>query len=229
MINGYLKTSFVDYPDRMCSVIFFGNCNFRCPFCHNPALVFNNEPEYSWELIENHLEKRKGIIEAVTITGGEPTMSPELVLVMKKLKERNLLIKLDTNGSNPKMLKQLIDEKLVDYIAMDMKAPFSNYKKVILTDVNPELMKESAQMIMNSGIEYEFRTTVHSELLNEDDIIKMSEDISGAKRWCLQVFMNYNDILDPKYMENNCFDMGKLKEIAKRIKSTDNITEIIVR
>jgi len=229
MINGYLKTSFVDYPDRMCSVIFFGNCNFRCPYCHNPALVFNNEPEYQWELIDEHLEKRKGIIEAVTITGGEPTMSPELIDVTRKLKDKNLLIKLDTNGSNPKMLKQMIDEKLVDYIAMDMKAPFSNYKKVILTDVNPELMKESAKMIINSNIDYEFRTTVHSELLKEEDFTEMAEDIKGAKKWCLQVFMNYHDVLDTSYMDNNKIDMGRLNKIAKRIKSLKSIKEIIVR
>lgn len=229
MINGYLKTSFVDYPDRMCSVIFFGNCNFRCPYCHNPSLVHGKDPEYSWKLIEEHLDKRKGMIEAVTITGGEPTLNSELVDICKKLKKRNLLIKIDTNGSNPKILKQLIDENLVDYIAMDMKAPFSEYEKVIKTKVDVELMKESTKIIINSGVNYEFRTTVHSELLDEDDLLQMAKDIKGAKKWCLQVFMNYNEVLDKAYMENNHIDMGKLEVVAEKIRKLNLIDEIIVR
>jgi pyruvate formate lyase activating enzyme len=229
MINGYLKTSFVDYPGRICAVIFFGGCNFRCPYCHNPGLVNNTEPEYSFSLIEKHLEERKGLIEAVTITGGEPTLYSDLVGIIKKLKERNLLVKLDTNGSNPKMLRELIENKMIDYVAIDIKAPFSKYEKVIKTKVNADLIRKSVEILINSDIDYEFRTTVHSELINEDDLLEIANDLTGARKWCLQVFMNYNEILDKSYMENNHIDMRKLEIIAEKIKNLNLINEIVVR
>lgn len=229
MINGYIKTSFVDYPGKICSVIFFGGCNFRCPYCHNPGLVNNTEPEFPFKLIEKHLDKRKGLIDAVTITGGEPTLYKELVEIIEKLKKRNLSIKLDTNGTNPEMLRKLIDNDLIDYVALDIKAPFSKYEKVIKTKINSNLVKESVKILIESKKDYEFRTTVHSELINEEDLLEIAKDLKGAKKWCLQVFMNYNQILDKEYMENNHIDMRKLEIIAEKIKKLNIINEINVR
>jgi pyruvate formate lyase activating enzyme len=167
-------------------------CNFKCPFCDNVALIEAPEklPEVKIETIENFIRERKDFIDGVVITGGEPTIHPWLPDLIKRLKELGVLIKLDTNGTDPDLLSTLIANHLIDYVAMDLKAPLD--QKYHLTSgikVDLSKIKESLKIIMNSGIDYEFRTTVVPTLLEEKDIEEMAKEIAGAKKYVLQQFV----------------------------------------
>ncbi|SHH44939.1 pyruvate formate lyase activating enzyme [Caloranaerobacter azorensis DSM 13643] len=193
--KGLQKSSFIDYPDKICTVLFTGGCNFRCPFCHNSLLV-KNEGEIILERdVLEFLESRKTMIEAVCISGGEPTLQKELVSFIKKVKDIGYLVKLDTNGTNPDVIKRLLDLRLVDYIAMDIKAPFSKYSSVVGVMVDINSIQESIRLIKNSDIDYEFRTTVCKELLSQNDILELSKEISGAKRYIIQNFKDRETVL----------------------------------
>jgi len=193
MIEGIQKLSLVDYPHEPAFVIFLGGCNFKCPFCHNKGIVNN---EFSKVEINDVLEMisiRKNFIKAIVVTGGEPTIhGDKLIDLIKKLKKFNLKIKLDTNGSNPSLLETIINEKLVDYIAMDIKNTFEKYNNTVGTNVNIDNIKKSIQLIQNSGLEYEFRTTVNKDMHTKDDIIAISNYVNNKKRYFLQPY-KYSD------------------------------------
>lgn len=171
-ISGFQKVSLVDYPGLITAIVFTRGCNFRCPWCHNPELV---NPEMYETLIEpeailTFLKTRIGKLDAVTITGGEPTLHADLPQLINEIRKLGFKIKLDTNGTNPDMLTHLIHKNLLDYIAMDVKAPLTKYDFITQTSVSVTAVRKSIHIIQNSGVDHEFRTTYIPQLLNEQDI-----------------------------------------------------------
>lgn len=192
IISGFQKTSLIDYSDKIASVVFTQGCNFSCIYCHNKQLIdCQKHSEINQDDILNYLEKRKSLIDGVVITGGEPTLQADLILFAKKVKQLGYKIKLDTNGTNPEVLEKLINLKLIDYIAMDIKAPFSKYNEITQVASPIEFIKKSINIIINSKIDYEFRTTLSKNYLKEEDIIEIAKTIKGANLYYLQ---KYNDL-----------------------------------
>lgn len=193
-ILGFEKFSLVDYDDKITSTIFLSGCNYRCPFCHNSSLVLqkSNDNKYIKEdEILNFLKSKKGFIDALTITGGEPTLQKDLVSFIKKVKQENFLVKLDTNGTNFEMLKELIELNLVDYVAMDVKNSFLNYASTSGVDnFHLENIKKSISLLKENKVEYEFRTTLVHEFHNDTAIKDIGKILQGAKRYRLQKFIN---------------------------------------
>ncbi len=206
-IGGFQKFSLIDFPDRIAAIVFTQGCNFRCPYCHNPELV---KPELFFESIPEEdvfefLAKREDKLDGVTITGGEPTLQPDLLKFMTRLKNMNFEVKLDTNGTNPQVVKQALELKIVDYIAMDIKAPLHKYEQVVLRKIDLEKIKESVSLIVKSNIEYQFRTTVVPSMLNQDDLHQISEWMKYTKEHIFQEFrpdkVLYPDLL-PEVQES---------------------------
>ncbi len=198
IIGGFQKFSLLEYPGKIGTVLFTQGCNFRCSYCHNPSLVDPEryEPVISEESIMNFLELRKGKLEAVTISGGEPTIQPDLVDFIYKIRQLGYSIKLDTNGSNPSVLKQLVKENMVDYWAMDIKAPLSLYSTICGCSVNEKAILESMDIIRNSQKEWEFRTTYFNQVLNWNDILEIQTLLRNGDKYYLQQ-CNYEDTLEP--------------------------------
>ena len=204
-IHGINGLSLLDYPGRMACTIFTGHCNFRCPFCHNGTLVLNpdSQPLKPEEELFDLLKNREGRLEGIAITGGEPTLNKDLPEFCRKIKENfNLSIKLDTNGSLPEVVKALVIEKLVDYIAMDIKAAPANYAAAVgLPSFDMGVIFDSTDFIMESGskglIDYEFRTTVVGGIHTENDFIKIGKWLKGAKAYFLQGYRTSEDQLNP--------------------------------
>ena len=197
-IGGLEKFSLIDYPGKICAVVFTQGCNFRCSYCHNPELVeprMYREPIPEEEVLE-FLEKRKAILEGVVITGGEPLLHKDLPLLLKAIKEIGYAVKLDTNGSFPEELRKIVNDKLVDYIAMDIKAPLEKYDLLAGVDVNTEDIERSIRIIMHSNLGYHFRTTVVKSLLNIEDLKQIRELIKGACNYVLQEFRFNSKIMD---------------------------------
>ena len=191
VILGLEKLSLVDFEDKVCATIFTGGCNFLCPFCHNSGIVKKEVEELDQNEVLEYLRKRKGVLDAVTVSGGEPTLQKDLVEFISNLKEMGYLVKLDTNGTNPIMLKELLDKKLIDYVAMDIKNNFEDYAPIIgLKYFNPDNVKISLKMLQESGIKYELRTTLVKEFISEKNIKKMAQDLKGRKTLYLQKFVD---------------------------------------
>ena len=219
IIGGFQKFSLIDYPNKVCAIIFTQGCNFRCPYCHNPELVV---PErYGSEIpvseIYNFLETRRGRLDAVTITGGEPTLHSDLIEMIRKIKDMGFLVKLDTNGSHPEVLEKIISGKLVDYLAMDVKAPVKSYTKVVGRYIDVGKIKKSINLIMNSGIKYEFRTTVAKPFVSKDDLREIAREIRGAENYCLQNFVPSKTLV-PNLTKENSFSYDELEALAKELK-----------
>ncbi|PXV84916.1 pyruvate formate lyase activating enzyme [Lachnotalea glycerini] len=199
-IHGFNKTTLLDYPGHLASTVFLGNCNFRCPFCHNRGLVLcpEKEPVIPTELVLEHINKRKNILEGICITGGEPTLSSDLYEFISQIKRVGLLVKLDTNGYRPEMLSALMKDHMLDYIAMDIKSSYENYYKVAGLDrLDMNKIDNSIHMIMESGIDYEFRTTLIKELHSMDDINQIGEWIKGCKSYFLQAYRENENVINP--------------------------------
>lgn len=216
--KGHQKSSFIDFPDKICTVFFTAGCNFRCPYCHNSDLVHNKGEVIGEDFVFDYLDRRKKMIDAVCISGGEPTLHEGLYSFIKKLKEKGYLVKLDTNGTNPDLLKKLISDRLVDYIAMDIKAPIYKYNIVSNTNTDIDKITESMSIIKGSDIDYEFRTTVCRELLTQNDIIEIAEYLKGSKRYYIQNFRDGDTILAGQ-KQFSPYDTRTLKEIEEQIKS----------
>jgi len=218
-IGGLQKFSMIDYPDKIACIVFTQGCNFRCPYCHNPELV---KPEMFGESLSEEeffdfLKERVGKLDAVSITGGEPTLQYDLIEFIKKIRDLGFLIKLDTNGTNPDMLKEIIDQKLVNYLAMDIKAPFSKYEEITKMPVNIEKIKQSVEMIKSSGIDYEFRTTLVKKLLSPEDIEQIGRDIAGAKQYFLQKFVSTKTV-DEKVLNEETYSEEELENLKEQLK-----------
>ncbi|KPK32992.1 MAG: hypothetical protein AMS24_02560 [Chlamydiae bacterium SM23_39] len=216
-IGGFQKLSLLDYPNKLSCIIFLKKCPFRCHFCYNKNLIYDNPPYYEEKEIYDFLKKRKDMLDAIVITGGEPTIQKELPLFIQKLKKFNLLIKLDTNGINPKMLSDLLILNLLDYIAMDIKAPLDKYKKVIDVDIEIEKIKKSINIILSSSINHEFRTTVVKGLHTKKDLLNIAKMIEGADLYVLQKFVPLSP-LNKKFKNKNSLSDKTLKNIKADIK-----------
>lgn len=220
VLGGLQKTTLIDYPGRVACTVFISGCNFRCPFCYSPELVLperiRTQPQISEEEFFVFLEERKGLLEGVVVCGGEPTFSKELPDFLERIKKTGFLVKLDTNGSNPAMLKRLVNEKLVDYVAMDIKASFLNYEKATGGRRDLEKIKESIEIIKNSMIDYEFRSTVVPGLHAREDILQIAKDIKPAKRYFLQSFRAEKN-LDPEFEKVKPYPKEFLLELQRAI------------
>jgi pyruvate formate lyase activating enzyme len=223
-IGGILKTTLLDYPDKVACIVFTVGCNFRCGFCHNPDLVdpkrgsasnLEAEPQLiPEEYFFTFLESRKKIIDGVVITGGEPTLQKDLKDFIIKVKAKGFLVKLDTNGTNPELLKELIEQKLVDYIAMDLKTLPEKYSSIVSVKVDPAKILRSINILLGSKIDYEFRTTVVEGLHTKADLINMAKLISGAKKYYLQKFRASEKLLNNDFKEKKSLKQSELEEIA---------------
>jgi len=199
--GGLQKSSLVDYPGKLSSVIFFSGCNFDCPYCHNPELAkgcASCPADLTTKNICDFLIQRQGFLDGVVISGGEPTLQNELADFCKKIKGFGFPVKLDTNGSRPKVLERLIDEKLVDYIAMDLKTDPVLYTSYIKPGYGPDPILASIRILMASGIDYEFRTTCVKPIVTLEAIENISHLIQGARLYALQRFRS-NDVLHPEF------------------------------
>lgn len=186
-IGGLIKFTLIDYPGRVAAVVFTQGCNFRCRYCHNPELVYPHlaQPSMPEEEVMAFLRRRKGTLEGLVITGGEPTLHDDLLRFMADVKALGYFIKLDTNGTKPHVLKEAIEKKLVDFIAMDLKAPFEKYSRITGVEFNPDILRQSMDIITQSGLPYEFRTTYDKEVLTDQDIEAVSQSVQG-KRYKVQ-------------------------------------------
>ena len=196
---GLRKMTLLDFPGRVACTVFTCGCNFRCPFCHNASLVrgSENEMELSSAELLTFLDRRKGLLDGVAVTGGEPLLHPGTLTLLKEIKARGYAAKLDTNGSFPEILEQIIKEQLADYIAMDVKSSFERYDIVCGRSGMTEKVQKSIGLLLSSTVEYEFRTTVVNELHDVADIGMAARQIAGAKRYFLQNFVETDDLLSP--------------------------------
>jgi len=218
IFGGLQKFSLIDYPGKTSAVIFTVGCNFRCPYCHNPELVSLGEETNILEEQEilDFLENRKNKLDAVVITGGEPTLHKDLLEFMRKLKNMGFLVKLDSNGTCPDLFKKALEEKLVDYIAMDIKAPLDKYEKVTILPIDIEDIKKSIDIIKNSEIDYEFRTTIVESMLSKKDILEIADTISGARRYYLQKFVP-TKVNDVAYLKETTYSDEEFEELRAKI------------
>jgi pyruvate formate lyase activating enzyme len=219
-IGGLQKVSLIDYPGLISAIIFLQGCNFKCSYCHNPELVDSKlfQPCIKEKEVLDFLNKRRGKLDAVVITGGEPTIHDGLALFIKQIKKMGFAVKLDTNGSQPQVIKNLLDEKLLDFIAMDIKASLEKYKDIVKTQVNPDSIKESIRLILKAKIPYEFRTTIVASQLEEKDILQIGKMIAGAKHYVLQKFVPVKT-LDKRFLKEKSYSDEKFQKIKKRLEN----------
>ena len=216
-IKGLQKQTVIDYPKKIACTIFTFGCNFRCSYCHNPELVIDDgRPEIKKEVILEFLKNRKGFLDGVCITGGEPTINKDLPDFISKIKELGFLVKLDTNGSNPEMLKELIEKKLVDYIAMDIKAPLEFYENIANVKVNRKNIQKSIDLIKKMK-EYEFRITVVPEMFDGKQAKSIGEWLKGSKRFYIQQFRGIKT-LDQSFINKKPFSKEELMNFCNIMK-----------
>ncbi len=230
LIGGFQKFSLIDYPEKICAIIFTQGCNFRCPYCHNPELVDPRKftSPISEKEIFSFLETRKSQLDAVEVTGGEPTLQKDLLDFLKRIKEMGFLVKLDTNGSLPNIIQEALEKKVVDYLAMDVKAPLEKYQTVTASKVDPAKIKESIHLIMKSGLDYEFRTTVIESLLTNEDIIEIARLISGAKLYVLQEFVA-TKTLQKEFIKKKSKTTEELEKLRHLILQHQYVGRCIIR
>lgn len=219
IIGGLQKLTLIDYPGRLAATVFFTGCNFRCPWCYSSELILpekiKEQPKIPEKELFEFLEDRKELLEGVVICGGEPTINRDLPRFVKKIKKLGYVVKLDTNGSNPKMLKRLIKDKLIDYVAIDVKLPKEKYPKILKTKVDD--IEKSVELLKNSRIDFEFRTTVVPTIHTKEDFLKIAKWIGGPKvKYYLQNFRP-EKTLDPKFEKIKPYPDKYLLNIQKAI------------
>jgi len=213
------KFSLIDYPGRISAIVFTQGCNFRCPYCHNPELVDPAQygPILSEEEVISFLEKRRGKLDAVTVTGGEPTLQPDLDRFLQEIKGMGYLTKIDTNGSNPDVLERLIRDRLVDYLAMDVKGPLHKYERIANVKVKTAKIRRSIELITASGIDHEFRTTVVRSQLDHEDLIATAELLKKGL-YVLQSFVPAK-CLDHEFLTEISYSPEEFADIQKKLES----------
>ena len=222
-IGGLIRNSLIDYPGKMSCVIFLSGCNFDCPYCHNPELAKGRSlsPGYlSEDLIFDFLGSRKGFLDGVVVSGGEPTLQKGLISFCEKIRLMGYPVKLDTNGSRPEVIKKLINEDLVNYIAMDIKTDSSHYTSLINDNSSTDDISLSVRIIKKSNIDYEFRTTCIKSLIDESILNNMSHWLKDSKLYALQQFSKTR-VLHPEFFTNdsniyNDNELLKLKSVAEQ-------------
>lgn len=201
-VHGFNKLTLLDYPGRLACTVFLGHCNFRCPFCHNAGLVLNpeDEPVIPIEEILGTLKKRKGILDGVCITGGEPTVHKKLPEFVQQIKKLDYSVKLDTNGTNPQMVREMVKAGLLDYVAMDIKNSPDKYGETAgIARVDLEAVNETVEFLKSGKVDYEFRTTVTRELHKKEDFLKIRKWLSGSRRYFLQAYKESEQVIHPVY------------------------------
>lgn len=217
-IGGLQKSSLIDYPEKISAIIFTQGCNFRCPYCHNPELIKVGADNFIVvDSVLDFLKTRIGKLDGVVITGGEPCLQRDLVRFINAVKSLGFLVKLDTNGSKPDVLKALLDENLLDYVAMDIKAPLEKYSQVAGVKIDTSNISKSIELIKKSGIGCEFRTTVVKSQLDLGDFEKIGEMISGASKYYLQKFVPTKTV-NPDFINEKTYSDDEFEEIAGILK-----------
>ncbi len=204
-IDGLQKLTLLDFPERTACTVFSGGCNFRCPFCHNASLVTNVQrcPNFSEDEVLSFLKRRKGLIDGVCFTGGEPLLQSDIGDFMKKVRDMGYAVKLDTNGSFPERFIALVENKLVDYVAMDIKNSPNKYTKTVgIENLNIDNICKSVEFLKKNTVDYEFRTTVVKNIHTLEDIVDIGKWISGAKAYFLQSYKNSGDVIDSTGLES---------------------------
>lgn len=224
-IKGFVGVSLVDWDGRVSSVIFLPGCNMRCPFCYNTKLVlhYSRMPTVPLKKIWKYLKKNRGWIDGVVITGGEPTIHEDLPILCQEIKQLDFLVKLDTNGTSPKMIGELIDRGLIDYITMDVKAPFTKekYSKASGANTTKLLAKieQTTQTLLDGGVEYEFRTTLVPTLHQISDIIEICEKIKSCRKYALQNFRADVETIDPSFQRLKPFSKEEVEGFFRTVKN----------
>ena len=219
-ICGFQKMTMLDFPGKVACTVFTGGCNFRCPFCHNASLVTEIDEDNLWEEDEilGYLHKRKGIIDGVCITGGEPLMQKDIADFIRKVRETGMPVKLDTNGSYPDKLRALVEEGLVDYVAMDIKNSKEKYPVTVgLEKYDISKIEESVSFLLSGAVDYEFRTTVVKEFHTADDIAAIAEWINGADKYFLQGFVDSGNLIGSDLSAYTPQEMVEICTVAQEI------------
>lgn len=217
-IGGLQKVSLIDFPGRISAIIFTQGCNFRCPYCHNPQLV---DPKlyrpclFSKDILD-FLAHRRGKLDAVTITGGEPTLQEDLIPLIQKIRKMGFAVKLDSNGSRPAVLDRLLKERLLDFISLDIKAPRDKYSQVVKVQIDAGVIAQSVRLVLESKIPQEFRTTVVKSMLTPKDILTIAKEIAGARRYVLQRFQSAQT-LEPEFAVEQSFPEEELLKLKKQL------------
>jgi pyruvate formate lyase activating enzyme len=228
ILGGFQKTTLIDYPGKIATTVFTVGCNFRCPFCHNPELILGSRlPEFDKmeKVFLTFLKTRQDKLDGVCITGGEPTIQPDIIDFVKKIKKMGFAVKLDTNGMRPDVLKKLLDLKLLDFVAMDIKNCQKNYAKTVGGKVDLERIKLSVEMIRHCGLPYEFRTTVVPGIHTEKDFLAIANWLQGSERYFLQEYRE-GKILDEKLKKKTRGQKMNLEKIRKNIEKSFVLTGI---
>lgn len=216
--GGWQKCSLIDFPGKVSAVLFTRGCTFRCPFCHNPSLVLPGiDPSVSEEEILAFLEQRRGKLDGVVISGGEPTIHRELPRFVRTVRKMGFLIKLDTNGSCPDVVQQLLTEGLVDYWAVDRKASLVRYSSLAGVSVDPKVIVQTSQLIMDATDAYEFRTTVIREFHPPEEVLQIAKELSGARRWILQRFRP-DVTLDPALQKATAYTDDEMESLRQSVR-----------
>ncbi|MDD5144978.1 MAG: anaerobic ribonucleoside-triphosphate reductase activating protein [Candidatus Pacebacteria bacterium] len=228
-IGGLEKSTLVDYPGRVAATVFLSGCNFRCPFCYSPELVLpekiKDQPRISKDEFFNFLKERQGLLQGVVICGGEPTLNKDLPEFIDAIKKLGFAVKLDTNGSNPSVLKDLLKRELVDYMAMDIKAPKEKYSELIGREVDIEKIEKSIGILKEGRIGYEFRVTVVPTLHSKEDVLKIAKWLAGAKKIFLQNFRP-EKTLDPRFEKIRPYSKEFFLELKKEISPFFEVCEL---
>ena len=223
VVAGLQKTSLIDFPGKVSCVVFLSGCNFSCPYCHNPELAQGGYPaRLSLAEVMAFLQSRRAFLDGVVISGGEPCLRPDLPVLCRAIRELGLAVKLDTNGSRPDVLEQVIDAALVDYIAMDLKTAPDNYGPPLCPEGSGKAVVKSIDLIMKSSVDYEFRTTCVPPFVDEEIMKRMAGAIKGARRYILQKF-NPATVLDPGF-----FPSGRKAPGADRLLNLQSLAEPLV-
>ncbi|MBQ8782899.1 MAG: anaerobic ribonucleoside-triphosphate reductase activating protein [Clostridia bacterium] len=225
VFSGFQKLTLLDYPGRVACTLFTAGCNLRCPFCHNASLVthINNEIVYPRDEVLSYLQKRKGLLEGVCITGGEPLLHNDLEDFILEVKKLGYFVKLDTNGTFPEKLKRLVNSSLIDYVAMDIKNCMDKYALTVgIESFNVSDIEESVDFLLQNKIDYEFRTTVVNEFHTVQDIENIAKWISGAPRYFLQNFIDSGDLIGDNLSSVDLEVLSEMKNIStKYVQNTE--------
>lgn len=218
-IRGVERVSFVDYPGQICTTVFYGGCNMRCGFCHNPLLVTEAG---AWSTVDRvqllkQLGQRRKLVPAVCISGGEPTLDPGLPDLVQEIRALGLKIKLDTNGTRPGVLARLLADGLLDYVALDVKAPGEKYS-VVSGVAATVAVRDSIELVKEKAPAYEFRTTVVPGLLDKADLMALGRELAGAKKYVLQQFRSIGPLLDPSLERRPPYPDEFLHQVAAQLK-----------
>jgi len=222
-IGGFQKNSLIDFPETIACILFTQGCNFRCPYCHNPDLVASLQKEagnfYDENKILEFLEKRRDFLEGLVITGGEPTLQKDLMLFCRRVKDMGYKLKLDSNGTRPEVLARLLEDRLVDFISMDIKTSLKNYHLVIPGKFNVKKILESTRLLMEKAPAYEFRTTCTRPFVSKEIMKDIGEMITGASKYILQKCSRNVKVLDPEFLkkDNNFFSDNEMLELKETI------------